>query len=55
MYPFVIFDATSETRRYNLWAGSERERKKWQEMLQVAISIRTAYVDANKVSNSWHP
>jgi hypothetical protein len=49
MYPFVISDATSDARRYTLWAGSERERAKWKEMLEETLSIRAAYVDANKV------
>jgi RHO1 GDP-GTP exchange protein 1/2 len=50
MYPFIISDASSDTRRYTLYASSERERTKWKEALEEATSLRKAWVDANSVS-----
>jgi RHO1 GDP-GTP exchange protein 1/2 len=50
MYPFVISDASSDTRRYTLYASSERDRTNWKEVLEEAISLRKAWVDANSVS-----
>ncbi|KIM33349.1 hypothetical protein M408DRAFT_14127 [Serendipita vermifera MAFF 305830] len=49
MYPFVIADASSETRRYTLFASSERERTKWKEMFEETMSLRAAWVDANRL------
>lgn len=49
LYPFVVFDAASESRRYTLFTDSERNRTKWKQMFEEAISVRTTYIDANKV------
>ncbi|CAG7852613.1 Rho1 guanine nucleotide exchange factor 1 [Serendipita indica DSM 11827] len=48
-YPFVIADAASEERRYVLYTPSDRERAKWKQVLEETISLRRAYVDANKL------
>jgi len=51
MYPFVISDVASESRKYTLYASSERERTMWNEVFEETISLRKAWVDANSVSD----
>ncbi|KAG8831244.1 hypothetical protein FRC17_003440 [Serendipita sp. 399] len=49
MYPLVVSAMASDDRRYILYASSERERTKWQEVLEETKLLRAAYVDANKL------
>ncbi|PVG04419.1 hypothetical protein CPB86DRAFT_810233 [Serendipita vermifera] len=48
MYPFVVSDGATD-RRYTLYTNNERERTKWKEILEETMSLREAYVDANKL------
>ena len=51
MYPFTVYHASAvTTRRYTLYADSEKERKKWGGLLEEAISLRKIRQDSNMVS-----
>ncbi|KZS88061.1 hypothetical protein SISNIDRAFT_460111 [Sistotremastrum niveocremeum HHB9708] len=49
VYPFTVYHASAKSsRRYTLYAASERLREKWRNCLVDAIGVRQAYNDANK-------
>ena len=50
MFPFTIYHAAATmTRRYILYASSESERMKWQDMLTQALQLRKFRQEGNKV------
>ncbi|KAJ7104153.1 hypothetical protein B0H15DRAFT_11382 [Mycena belliarum] len=47
VYPFVIYHASSKTRRYTLYVSTEAERKRWHSVLQEALGLHIARQEAN--------
>ena len=50
MYPFTLYHASAvTTRRYTLYANSEKEREKWRKALVDAIGVRKVRQESNMV------
>ncbi|KAJ7126987.1 hypothetical protein C8R44DRAFT_780128 [Mycena epipterygia] len=47
VYPFIIYHASSKTRRYTFYVSSEAERKRWYSVFQEAIGLHVARQEAN--------
>lgn len=55
MFPFTVYHAAATmTRGYTLYASSESERTKWQDMLTQAIQLREFRQEGNKVRIDLH-
>ncbi|EJF64968.1 hypothetical protein DICSQDRAFT_159921 [Dichomitus squalens LYAD-421 SS1] len=49
MFPFTVYHAAAKmTRRYTLYASSEAERQKWEEVLTHTLRMRTIRQEGNK-------